>query len=204
MVGNNIRKENGKIIEGLIPSMGYFTPEDGFASLCMEGHIVNGYTWNKIYNIGRIGKQNIPEFDSKYTRFEDKIWNFKMMDIIKKGYAITDIFYIYNFNPTGLSRTKERRRELQNNSFQSYTYILNYIEQKIGKTDLYYESMAFFYVSCFNNLSEWLFIPKKHDCGREEHKRLLFDMHKTLKQHKIHNKRYSWRHHLTRLLLIFT
>lgn len=204
VIGNNIRKGNGKIVKGSVPPAGYFTPEEGFASLCKEGHIVNGYAWTKVYNIGRIGKENIPSFSTQYIRYEDKIWNFKMMDIIKKGYAISDALYVYNFNPSGLSRDKGRRRELQDNAFKSYKFILQFVESKVGKTELYYEAMAFFYVSCFNDLSEWLFVSKKKDPGREDHKKLLLEMHNELKNHKIQNKRYSWRHYLTRLLLIIT
>lgn len=204
VVGNNIRKESGKIVSGLIPAKGEFLPEDGFSSLCREGHIVNGYTWNKIYNIKRIGKENLPEFELKFTRYEDKIWNFKMMDIIKKGYAIQDICYIYNFNPAGLSRNKSGRRRLQDNSYESYSSILDYVEKKVSKTELYYEAMAFYYVSCFNDLSEWLFISKKKDPGREQHKQKLLTLHKELQGHKIKNKRYRWRRYFTRILLLFT
>lgn len=184
--------------------LGQFDPFEGFSSLCKLGDVVNGYPWTKVLNVSAIGKENIPLFNSHYTRYEDKLWAYQLLDIVEICRAIAHPCYTYMINPKGLSRASANLRELQESSYYAYQEILHLVEDKVGKSDLYYEALSFYFVVGFNDLARWAFVPRSSDPGRTEHKRRLLAIKEELDKHHIENKRYAWRKWLLKPLMLIT
>lgn len=181
-----------------------FTGDEAFASLCTQGSFMEGYTWNKVYNVNRIGRDHFGLFDTTITRHEDKLWALKLMKWVKKGRASDFVGYIYNLNPNGLTLDKSRRVRLQNSSYRAYDMILEYVESVAGRSSVYYEAMACYYCVCQWYLMQWIADRKTEDPDRAMRKDKLRTLHRELKGKGVTSREYSWRKWLTPLVLLLT
>ena len=126
----------------------------------------------------------------------------KMMTFITKGRTSSYRGYIYNSNPAGLSGNKAKMDALQQSAYLGYDKIQAYVEEKVGKTDLYYESLAFFYCVCQKYLIQWLHQRKQDRPDLTERKERLKNLHQILKKRgHIRSTEYRWRKYFTPLVL---
>ena len=159
-----------------------FSGNDAFQLLAIGNGIMSGYTWNKVFNVAKIGKENLGRFDSNLTLYEDKFWQLKLLGKLDKCLYIPDILYQYNYNETSLSHTVSEDR-----AYSAYTdYILPYISMVKGETSVEYQSAAsFIYRRCWLESFNW--IKTENADGRQEHLVWLIKLHKYITGCQIRN-----------------
>lgn len=159
-----------------------FSGNTAFKLLAIGNGIMSGYPWNKVFNVTKIGKENLGRFDSNLTLYEDKFWQFKLLGKIDKCLYIPDILYQYNFNETSLSHTVSEDR-----AYSAYTdYILPYISMVKGEDSIEYQSaVAFIYRRCWIESFNW--IKTNNIACREEHLNWLIKLHNLISRCQIKN-----------------
>ena len=159
-----------------------FSGTEGFKYLAIGNGIMSGYTWNKVFNIARIGRENLGIFDSDLLLYEDKFWLFKLLLKIDRCLYIPDILYQYNYNQTSLSHTISEAK-----AYSAYIdHILPYIALIKGRNSIEYQSaVAFIYRRGWYESFNW--IGKSNKSDRLAHYDWLLILHKLVSECKFRN-----------------
>lgn len=165
---------SGKIVDKRkLKKKKVFSGNDAFRLLAIGSGIMSGYLWNKVFNVAKIGKENLGRFDSNVILYEDKFWQFKVLGKLDKCLYIPEILYQYNHNDkSSFSHTVSEDR-----AYSAYTdYILPYISIVKSEDSIEYQSaVAFIYRRCWLESLNW--IKKDNDIGRKQHLDWLLKLH---------------------------
>ena len=130
----------------------YLNGVQGFRELAIGSSIVTGYPWNKVFNLGRIGKENIVFFNENIGLYEDKLWLIELMPKIDSILFIPDVLYQYNYNSESLSNGAN-----EENAYLAYIdFILPLIAREKGLDSIEFQgAAAFIYRKCWYETSRW-------------------------------------------------
>ena len=145
-------------------------------NLCVNCEYIEGYTWNKVFNLSRIDKSNLGSFDTDISSFEDKLWLFKLCCKVKKCCVIHDILYQYNYNFSSLSRGKDIEKVFRrlDGAFRAYSRIRDIIKAEFGpKSRQYYEVSAELFCFSVNNIFQLRKEGKRFDDSISEYKKFI-------------------------------
>ena len=145
-------KRKAKIIS--IKEYKYCNGEELLSMLCMHSKFIEGFTWNKVFNL-KLLKNKIGRFDISISSFEDKVWLFPLVADLNSCLIIPDILYQYNYNPTSLSRNADINKTIRryDDAYDAHKKILEYIIKKYSDdSSIYYSVLADTYGIVRNNL----------------------------------------------------
>ena len=183
------RTKKGEIVPRKYLEPRTFTGTEGFAAICAGGSsYLIAALWGKVYNISRIGKENLVSFDTSIIRLEDKLWTLQMMQFVKKGRSSAFIGYIHNTNPESIMH--QGRTEIS--GVLADERILEYIESREGKSGNYYVVAALGYGRAQKCLMKRVFYKGDED-DKKFFRSTLRRLHKELKGSKVKSHDYSWR-----------
>ena len=147
------RDGNGEIVKRKRIQERRMTGRACFESMCLEPGHIDGYCWSKMYNVSRIGKENIPRFDGRLKRFDDKFWVIQMFNNMSAGKETVRFVdfpgYIYNRSVNGIHSDPAKWISSKDSVLADYDFILDYIKEREGKGKLYYSFMASPCVLCY-------------------------------------------------------
>ena len=178
-----------------------------FESMCLEPGHIDGFCWSKMYNVSRIGKENIPRFDGRLKRCDDRFWVIQMfyqMNPDKETVLFLDFpGYIYNSCASGIYSDPAKWDRSRDTVLADYDLILDYVKEREGKGKLYYSLMACPCVFCHRAVVTLLKDKSLKDVSSKAKLERLKSYYKELKGKEISWKAYRKRKRWAPLVLFF-
>ena len=132
-------------------------------SLCNDLQSVDGYIWNKIFNLSFYDNGYMDLFDKNLSSFEDKLWLFNVLQKTKVILSVPDVLYLYNYNANSLSRGVNIENVIKryDDAFNAYEKILKQVTEKYGQLNmLYYSVLVDTYRIAKNNIFQIKYVLK--------------------------------------------
>ena len=109
-----------------------------------------GYLWNKVWDMSIFqNAEEIPYFDVELDTYEDKYWALEVLKKCKTVALLPDIFYKYNFVPTGLTKNDEFWENRIFNGLEAYERIINLVKDQ---PDAKEKALIFYNRELINNM----------------------------------------------------
>ena len=158
-------------------------------ALCMDS-LFKGYVWNKVFNLKVIGKENIPQFDTKRKVFEDKIWILSCASFLHSAYLIPDVLYSYEFNYYSITRSASSLRARQFLYYEANREIVSLSRKYSGKA--YFNALEYYFSLTWNDYFYWMFVSHFDHTTMKENAVEVLSVLKDLPFSKIQSRRNRW------------